>query len=141
MAIVCCALATFLGLPAAAHHSTAEFDYTKAYVVKGTVKEFQWTNPHAWIQVLVPNANGSTDQWGFELGAPLFNARMGWKKDSLSPGEAVTVVFCPSRVKARGTLMHITLPDGEVLHGIAPNFYRGPEITDFDKLPAPPPLE
>jgi hypothetical protein len=81
-------------LPAWAHHATAEFDYKTAYRVVGVVKEFQWTNPHSWIQVLVPNDHGGRDQWGFELGAPLFNARMGWRKNSLTAGDSITVLFC-----------------------------------------------
>lgn len=129
------------GLPAAAHHSTAEFDYTKAYRVEGAIKEFQWTNPHSWVQVLVPNDKGGKDEWGFELGAPFVNARMGWRKDSLAAGDKVTVIFCPSRVRARGTLMTIILANGTTLSGIAANFYKGAEITDPKKVSVPPPLE
>jgi Family of unknown function (DUF6152) len=128
------------GSPGNAHHSTAEFDYSKAYAVTGTVKELQWTNPHAWVQVLVPNKLNTQDQWGFEMGAPLFNIRMGWKKTSVVPGQKVTVVFSPSRVRARGTLLRIVFSDGSELKGIAQNFYRGPKIEDVKKVPAPPPL-
>lgn len=127
-------------LPSWSHHSTAEFDYTKAYLVAGTVKEFQWTNPHSWVQVLVQNKDGGMDEWGFELGAPLFNIRMGWKSDSVAAGQHVKVVFCPSRARAHGTLMRLILPDGSVLNGIANNFYRGPPIADVEKIEAPPPL-
>jgi hypothetical protein len=129
-----------VGMSAIAHHSTAEFDYNKSFAVSGTVKELQWTNPHAWVQVLVPNKTGAQDQWGFEMGAPLFNIRMGWKKTSVVPGQKVTVVFSPSRVRARGTLLRIILPDGSELKGIAQNFYRGPKIDDAKKVPAPPRL-
>jgi len=135
-----CLLLSLLSTPVWAHHSTAEFDYTKAYRVEGTVKEFQWTNPHSWVQVLVPNKDGGTDEWGFELGAPLFNIRMGWKSDIVKAGQAVKVLFCPSRTRARGTLMSLVLPDGSVLNGIASNFYRGPPITEVEKVEAPPPL-
>ncbi len=134
-------LLALVSLPAAAHHSTAEFDYTKAYRVKGVVKEFQWTNPHSWVQVLVPNDTGGTDEWGFELGAPVFNAHMGWRKNSVAPGDKVTVLFCPSRARARGTLMTIYLPDGSELYGVAHNFYKGAPFTDSNEVAAPPPLE
>jgi uncharacterized protein DUF6152 len=138
MSSLCLAIVT----PATrAHHSTAEFDYTKAYRLEGEVKEFQWTNPHSWVQVLVPNQEGGTDEWGFELGAPLFNIRMGWKSNSVVPGDHVKVLFCPSRARARGTLMRLVLPDGTVLNGIANNFYRGMPITEVDKVGQPPPLE
>jgi hypothetical protein len=130
---------TLIGAIADAHHSTAEFDYTKIYVVRGNVKEFQWTNPHAWVQVLVPNSTGGQDQWGFELGAPIINVRMGWTDKSLAEGDKVTVLFCPSYVPARGTLLQITLPDGRTLSGVAKMLYRGPDYSDPSKLSAPPP--
>jgi hypothetical protein len=139
-AIVGCLL-SLMGVPSIAHHTTAEFDYTKVYRVTGVVKEFQWTNPHSWVQVMVPNEQGGRDEWGFELGAPLFNARMGWRKNSIASGDKVAVLFCPSRVRARGTLMSIVLPDGSTLYGVAHNFYRGPAIADSETVPAPPALE
>ncbi len=137
---MCCALALACVNPVAAHHSTVEFDYTKAYVLKGTVKELQWTNPHSWVQMLVSNPDGTSDQWGFEIAAPLFNIRMGWSKDSVKPGDQVTVVFCPSRTRARGTLMQIFLPDGSVLNSIANNSYKGTPYERPEDLESPPPL-
>src|ERR1043165_1089644 len=124
--------------PSWPHHPTDEFDYTKAYLVEGTVKEFQWTNPHSWVQVLVQNKDGGMDEWGFELGAPLFNIRMGWKSDSVTAGQRVKVGFCPSRAPGRGPLVRLILPDGSVLNGIANNFYRGPPIADVEKIEPPP---
>jgi hypothetical protein len=140
-ALILAGIAMLVSFTASAHHATAEFDYKTAYRVVGVVKEFQWTNPHSWVQVLVPNDKGGRDQWGFELGAPLFNARMGWRKNSLTAGEPITVLFCPSRTRARGTLMSITLADGSILYGVAHNFYKGPPITDTNQVSAPPPLE
>ena len=134
-------LAALIAQAASAHHSTVEFDYTKSYAVTGIVKELQWTNPHSWVQVLVRNDEGALVEWGFELGAPLFNVRMGWRKDSLAAGQEVTVVFCPSKgTKPRGTLLTILLPGGERLNGIAPTIYSGPPYEDIDSVPAPPPL-
>lgn len=125
---------------ARAHHSIIEFDYTVAYAVTGRVKELQWTNPHSWVQVLVPNAAGEDVEFGFELGAPVFNIRLGWRKDSIVPGDIVTVVYCPSKNGSpRGTLMYIHLPSGEVLSGIAPRIYQGPSVEDPSTV-APPPL-
>jgi hypothetical protein len=135
-----CAAFALSGTNADAHHSTAEFDYTKVFVARGAVKEFQWTNPHAWVQVLVPNSTGGQDQWGFELGAPIINVRMGWTDKSLTVGDKVTVIFCPSYVPARGTLLQISLPDGRTLNGVAKILYRGPDYSDPSKLPGPAPL-
>ena len=122
-----------------AHHSIVEFDYTKAYAVTGKVKELQWTNPHSWVQVLVPADNGEIIEFGFELGAPLFNIRLGWRKDSIVPGDEITVVYCPSKNGSpRGTLMFAHLPSGEVLSGVAPRIYSGPSVEDPAAVPAPP---
>ena len=121
------------------HHSTVEFDYTKAYVVVGTVKELQWTNPHSWLQVLVPDENGNLVEWGFELGAPVFNVRMGWRHDSLVRGDDVTVVFCPTKdSRPRGTLMHVYREGQETLNGIAANFFQGSRQEEPLAYPRPP---
>lgn len=124
-----------------AHHSTVEFDYSVAYAVTGTVKELQWTNPHSWLQVLVPDESGELIEWGFELGAPVFNVRMGWRQDSLARGDEVTVVFCPSkRSRPRGTLMYVYREGQERLNGIAANFFDGVHPEAPSLYPAPPPL-
>ncbi len=122
-----------------AHHSIVEFDYTRAYAVTGKVKELQWTNPHSWVQVLVPDASGKEIEFGFEMGAPVFNIRLGWRKESVVAGDKVTVVYCPSKNGSpRGTLMYIRLPSGDVLPGVAPRIYTGPSVEDMTKVPAPP---
>lgn len=127
--------------PSPAHHSTVEFDYTKAYVVTGTVKELQWTNPHSWLQVLVPDENGEIVEWGFELGAPVFNVRMGWSNDSVERGDEVTVVFCPTRKgNPRGTLMHVYREGRATLNGVAANFFQGQRRDDPLSYSRPPAL-
>ena len=124
-----------------AHHSIVEFDYTVAYAVTGRVKELQWTNPHSWVQVLVPADDGEMIEFGFELGAPVFNIRLDWSKDSIVAGDEVTVVYCPSKNGSpRGTLMFVHLPSGEVLPGVAPRIYSGPSVEDPATVPAPPQL-
>ena len=130
--------ALLIAASADAHHSTSEFDYTKLYVLRGVVKEFQWTNPHAWVRVLVSSSAGEPTEWGFELGAPIINVRMGWTDKSVAPGDKVTVLFCPSRVPARGTLVQIILPNGQTLNGVAKSIYKGGDYSDPSKLPAPP---
>jgi len=108
--------------PALAHHSTAEFDYTRTVTIKGTVKEVQWTNPHSFIQVLVPGTDGKTVQWAVEIGSPSLNYKMGWKKDSLKPGDAVTMTLAQARNgKPYATLRVATTTDGRELLGSAAN--------------------
>jgi hypothetical protein len=126
---------------ASAHHSTVEFDYTTAYAVTGTVKELQWTNPHSWLQVMVPDENGEVVEWRFELGAPVFNVRMGWSNESVKNGDKVTVVFCPTKeARPRGTLMFVYQEGQDTLNGVAANFFRGEVQEDPLNYPAPPPL-
>jgi hypothetical protein len=109
-------LACAIALPALAHHSFAMFDQTKVVPLKGTVKEFQWTNPHAWIQIDVSNATGAPEMWSVELNSPNNLRRQGWKSNSLKPGDKVTVTINPLRDGKKGGLfVAVTLPDGKVL--------------------------
>ena len=105
-----------------AHHSTAEFDYSKTVTIKGTVKEVQWTNPHSFIQVLVPGKGGQVVQWAVEIGSPSLNYNMGWKKDSLKAGDQVTMTLAQARNgKPYATLRVATTADGRELLGSAAN--------------------
>lgn len=106
-----------LALPALAHHSFAMFDQTKQMSVQGTVKEFQWTNPHAFIRVEA-TVSGSTDVWEVELNSPNNLKRQGWNSQSVKTGDKVTVVLNPLRELAKhkgGLFVAVTLPDGSVL--------------------------
>jgi hypothetical protein len=104
-------------LPALAHHSFAMFDNQKEVELNGTVKDFQWTNPHTWIQVVVPNDAGtSTSEWSVEGGNPGDLARRGWKKTSLKPGDKVIVRIHPMKNGSNGgSLVGVTLADGTVV--------------------------
>jgi len=106
--------------PLSAHHSTAEFDYSKTVILKGTIKELQWTNPHSYVQVMVPKAGGAFDQWGIEIGAPAINVGMGWRKNSVKAGDEVTLNLAPARDgRLFGTLRTLTFADGRTLNGVA----------------------
>jgi Family of unknown function (DUF6152) len=99
-----------------AHHSFAMFDQTQQVTLKGTVHEFQWTNPHAWIHLDVPGANGINDSWQVELNSPNNLKRQGWKSTSVKAGDQVTLVLNPLKDGSKGGLfVSITLPDGSVL--------------------------
>jgi hypothetical protein len=110
-----------LGAPALAHHSFAMFDQSKQVTLKGTVKEFQWTNPHAWIEVAVPNAQGGSDVWGVELNSPNNLIRQGWKRTAMKPGDKVTVIINPLKDGSKGGLFNaVTLADGSTLGDAKP---------------------
>ena len=99
-----------------AHHSFAMFDQSKQVTLKGTVREFQWTNPHAWIHLDVANASGGVDSWQVELNSPNNLKRQGWKSNSLTVGEKVTLMLNPLKDGTKGGLfIAVTLPDGTVL--------------------------
>ena len=105
-----------IAVPAAAHHSFAEFDRTKQLTMTGVVREVQWNNPHTWIQVLVTDDKGRKTEWGFECGSPNMMTRTGWKRTTLKTGDRVVVVGNPLKNgRTNALLVTITLPDGRVL--------------------------
>ena len=107
--------------PALAHHSFAMFDRDKEVTIVGTVKEFQWTNPHSWIQVNVPNKAGKMVEWSIEGGSPNIMVRQGWKRDIMKPGDKVTVVLNPMKDGSPGgSLVRVTMPSGLTLPPKAP---------------------
>lgn len=99
-----------------AHHSAAMFDLTKRIKVEGTVKDWQWTNPHSWLQVLVSDGKGGWLEEGFELGSPNTLVRDGFKKNSFTPGDKVTVVAAPRKDgSVGGFLVQVRTASGEWL--------------------------
>ena len=104
---------------ALAHHSMAGFDRTQTVMIEGTVKEFSWTNPHCWIE-LESVKDGKPITWNFEMTAPAYLVRAGWKKTSLKPGMKVTVTGSPLRSGEPGALfVSVKFADGTVLLGRA----------------------
>ena len=91
-----------VAMPALAHHSGASFDDDQVLELTGTVKEFQWTNPHTWIQLYVENEDGEQVEWSIEAGGPNSLARRGWRPSTFSPGAEVTIKLHPMRNGAPG---------------------------------------
>lgn len=111
-----CVAALALAAPAFAHHSFAMFDADKTVELEGTVKEFQWTNPHSWLQVLVVDEGGQEIEWSLELGSPGSLARNGWRPRTVVPGDEITFSMHPLKDgSAGGQFLTATLPDGTVL--------------------------
>ena len=98
--------------PAQAHHSGAMFDQAVTKTLVGTVREFQWTNPHCFIQLLVKDESGQDVEWSLEMTAPIHLQRIGWHRSSLKPGDHITVTIHPLRNGAKG---------GNVLQAIGSN--------------------
>jgi hypothetical protein len=89
--------AVLIAAPSFAHHSAVMFDDTKEITVKGTVKDFQYTNPHSWLLVDVKNDDGTVTTWGFEAEGPSTLTRAGIRKSDFTPGTAVTISGHPMR--------------------------------------------
>ena len=90
------------GVQANAHHSFALFDMTKSVMLEGTVKQFDWTNPHSWIRLVVVNASNMPEEWMIELPAAGTLAREGWNKNYLKPGERISVRINPLKDGKKG---------------------------------------
>jgi len=98
------------------HHSFAMFDLDKEVTLEGVVKDLQWANPHAWLEIMVPDAGGGSTQWSLEMGTTGMLTRAGWKSSTLKPNDKVKVVVNPMKSGApSGRLVSVTLPDGRVL--------------------------
>jgi Family of unknown function (DUF6152) len=100
---------------ALAHHSGAMFDETQMRSLSGTVREFQWHNPHCYIQLLVPSVNGGPDEeWSLEMAAPMYLYNLGWRPLTLKPGDQITVKVALLRNGGKGGLVsEAATPDGK----------------------------
>jgi hypothetical protein len=111
------ALAPFATMQAPAHHSFAMFDREHPIVISGVVREFQWTNPHSWIQVVVTDSAGKQTEWSLEGGSPGILSRNGWKRTSLKAGEKIKVEIFPLKDGSPGgSFVEITKADGSRLY-------------------------
>jgi len=118
------AAAIALAIPVLAHHSFTMFDTTKQITITGIVSEFQWTNPHSYIEIDVPDESGAVKHWSIEMGSPSILQQSGWKFSSLKKGDKTTLVINPLKTGlAGGFLNTATLPNGKML-GNGPG--RGP---------------
>lgn len=129
---------TVAAATAQAHHSFAMFDQTQRITVKGTVTDFQWTNPHAFIHLDVQTADGKTENWEIELNSPNNLKRQGWKSTSVKNGDKVTLITNPLRDMSEhkgGLFISLTLADGTVLGEAA---FAGGGPVNVPQLPPAP---
>jgi hypothetical protein len=96
------ALLVSLPLLAQAHHSFAIYDSAHQVTIEGTVKEFQWTNPHVWIHVMVKNDKGAEEEWNVECTSVNFLERRGWSKRTFKAGDKVSITLSPLRDGSKG---------------------------------------
>ncbi len=108
---------TAAAVPVIAHHSfAAEFDAKRPVKLRGTVTKMEWINPHSWIHIDVKTADGKTEKWMVEGGAPNALLRRGWNKNSLLPGTEILVEGFQAKDGAmRANGRDISFPDGKKL--------------------------
>jgi hypothetical protein len=101
---------------AMAHHSAAIFDASQTKVITGTVKKFDYSNPHTWVWLDVTNDQGQVETWGVEGMSPNFLNRRGWTRTTLKPGDKLSVTIRPMKDGQKaGMWISGKRPDGEVL--------------------------
>jgi hypothetical protein len=104
------------GISLEAHHSFAPFDMQAEKTIAGTVKQFDWTNPHTWIWLNVSDGKGGVETWAIEGMSPNFLGRRGWTKSTLKAGDKISIVVRPLRDGSKGGMfVRATLADGKTL--------------------------
>jgi hypothetical protein len=127
------ALAAGVAAPALAHHSFAMFDHTRTLTLVGTVTVFRWANPHATLELDVPESGGAVKHYTLELTSINMMQRNGWRSNMIKAGDRVTATIAPLLSgEPAGLLLDVTLPDGRTLEpGV-------PALTTFKRTPAAP---
>jgi hypothetical protein len=110
-----------VGPPALAHHSFAMFDRARVVTLVGTIKEFQWTNPHSWIQIEAPDDKGVVKEWSIESLSTGTLSRQGWRPGTFKAGDKVTIRMFPMKDgSAGGSFVGAILADGKTLGNMGP---------------------
>jgi hypothetical protein len=118
-----------------AHHSAAMFDRTKKVTISGTVAQFQYVQPHSWIDVKTIDAEGKETTWAFEGGAPMQMKMVGLTPDVLKVGDKITITGHPLRDgRSAAAFLELTLPSGKVVNTKPPA--AAPKTTAPDSPPA-----
>jgi hypothetical protein len=105
-----------VSIPLFAHHGGAAYDMSTRIVLKGTITEFQWINPHSQVHLDVTDEKGNIVHWNFETQPPSILLHAGWTRHSLKPGDQVTLTASPAKNgSAVGILSKVVLADGQEL--------------------------
>ena len=130
-AAVVAGLFAALTVPAAAHHSFAVFDHTRTLTIRGTVTKFQWTNPHGFLEVDIPQTDGTVKHYSIELTSINMMQRTGWRSNMIKAGDKITAVVAPLLSgEPVGLGLEVTMADGttkELPVPAAGSFRRTPD--------------
>ena len=126
-----CLSSVILASPLLAHHSFAMFDHTRTLTLKGPVTRFQWTNPHAYIEMDVTDAAGTVKHYSIECTSINMMQRAGWRSNMIKAGDKIKAIVAPlNNGDPGGLLLEVTLPDGKTLEPGVPGantYKRTPE--------------
>jgi len=126
-----CAALLAVTASAWAHHSFAVYDHTRTLTLRGTVTKFQWTNPHAFLELDVPQADKTVKHYSIELTSINMMQRVGWRSNMIKAGDKVTAVIAPLLTgESVGLGLEVTLADGtkrELPVPAATSFKRTPD--------------
>jgi hypothetical protein len=124
------ALLTVAGAPVLGHHSFAMYDHTRTVTLKGEVTKFQWTNPHAYLDVDVKQKDGTIKHYSIEMTSINMMTRLGWRSNMIKAGDLVSVTVAPLlNGEPAGLMLDVTLPDGKKLEpGV-------PAVQTFKRTP------
>jgi Family of unknown function (DUF6152) len=114
-----CSLAACI--PLWSHHGFAAYDESKQLVMKATVTEWLWANPHCFLRFDAADDKGQIIHWAAEVSNPIDMTRRGWTKRTLNPGDQITVTIRPAKNGAPiGQLLKVEFPNGQMLVGWNP---------------------
>lgn len=117
-------------MPADAHHSFAPYEPELQITFTGTVTQFQWTNPHVYIEMDAPDENGEMRHWLIECANPGILNRVGWKWNMIEVGDEISVIVSPLRNGEPAALLKsVRLADGRIFGNGGP---AGPATIDFE---------
>jgi hypothetical protein len=109
-------MALLASMPVFAHHSFAMFDMSKDVTLEGTVRNFDWTNPHIWIDIVVIDKDtGQSVNWSIEGSAPTVLRGYGWRQDSVKYGDKVSLVIHPLKTGTNGGTLAKIVVNGKAL--------------------------
>lgn len=118
---------------AQAHHSFAMYDHNRTVTLLGTVTKFQWTNPHAYLELDVVDKAGAKTHYSIEMTSINMMRRIGWKSSMMKPGDKVQAVMTPLMDgRNGGLLLEVTLANGKLIKTGVPaehTFKRTPEVV------------